>query len=436
MAIRMFVYLSFVAIALTLTGCSMTDDVKEAKETSKDMDKKLDGMVDISDNLLDRTSNLFGGARKDLSFTRVTERYEDILDHSNPTLKILFASALSRSYAFQQWTGTRQDTPELKLSQQADSMRDFLWRFEPLVDHESSPDLTTWRFLPYWSEKEGLHGVAIPLVPGNEWKSAASMSVALGEIDPDQVKAAKASGVPPESLYSLIVKGLQYKQKSHYTDNFPEWAQRVLDLEGEAVYLLQMRHNYFLAMVMSRFTDFSTAFVYNNDFLETRSRDLKQFWSWLWVNRFGQDLDVQHADNLQKVKDEALLWLQQAQETQIVLQELGYPLKFNGALQQIFAGFHMKAPQNWVGLPEVDKTFSALDKLTSELQYTARIKKAPPGKMPKYLQEPAALLTKEELGNGIPRNFRQDAAKPLAPAVAPAKPKRVILPQSNPLPFG
>lgn len=356
-------------LALTLVRCSMTDDVKEAKDTSKEMNGKMDKMIDKSDVLVDRTSNLFADARKDLGFERVTTRYEDIVNAKGDSTKLLYATALATSYEFQQWTGTKSDTPELKERLNAKAMRDLLPRFESLIDHHYSPDT---HFGPF------------PTLPDNDWKSLASLAVVLGEIDQDQQIAAARAGIQTESLYSLIVKGLQYKKKSLYSTDIPAYAREVLAWEQEAVLLLQMRHNYFVAMVMSRFSDFCTGKMTGGKWSELTS--------WLDVKALGRPLDLKYASNIVKIQDQAVLWLQMAQETQRVLKMLGYPLQFNRGIMDIFSGVKFTAPAELVGLPIVDSTFSQLNQVTEELQNTYKSGEPAQGEIPDKLIAPTAAV--------------------------------------------
>jgi hypothetical protein len=379
MAIRALISLSVLALSLSVIGCSMSDDVKEATETSKQMNHKMDGMATDTTVMKDTTSYLVNEGRKDLGFLRPDERYNDVLSAGGDTAKILEATALARSFAFQQW-GKPGDTIPQREIQMAEAIRLLLYRFEPLIDHNYSPDTS---FL------------TLPSVPSNEWRSAASMAVTLDEIDPDQQAAALKAGFPAESLYSLIVKGLQYKQKSAYTENIPFYAQQVLTLEKEAVLLLQLRHNYFLAMVMSRFSDYRTG-----DMEVTKS--LHAMWNWTKVE-LGFPVNGKYIENVEKVKNEGLVWLQKAQETQQVLAKLGYPVLFNRGIQDIFQGFTMTPPAALLKGPMVEQTFSALDKVMKDLKQTYRTGKVTPGDIPANLIAADANLTAEELAQGIPK---------------------------------
>lgn len=368
-------------LALNLVRCSMPDDVKAAKDTSGEMNRKLDNMVEKSDVLVDRTSNLFGGARKDLGFERVKVRYDDIVAAPGASTKILYATALATSFEFQQWTGTKSDDAKLKDRMYGKAMRDILVRFESLIDHHYTPEIKWGPF---------------PGVPDNEWKSVASLAVAMGEIDEDQQIASLKAGVREESLYSLIVKGLQYKRKSLFTNDIPEYARQVLKFEEEAVLLLQMRHNYFLAMVMSRFSDFCKA-NWGGIVKGEGVAKVNEIFTWLDLSALGKPVEIKYVSNIVKVQDEAVLWLQQARETQQVLKKLGYDLQFNSGIQQVFASVNFAKPKNWVGYPVVEATYKDLYEVINDLKKTYVTKAAADGELPSKLIASSAVITDEDL---------------------------------------
>lgn len=332
------------ALCLTLVHCSMPSDVKETKDTSKNieaysknLDTNSDKLASDSHYIANGTGKIFGGGRKDLSFERPDERYKELVAAKGDTEKIRYATALCQSFEFQQWTGSTDDTVKKKYQLYAKGLRDFFAMFDSLINHN------------YTVDTDFVGG--IPKPPDDRWKTLASVAVAMAEIDPDQQAASDANHIEAESIYSLIVKGLGMKAAANAGKNIPDYAKQVLDWEDEAVFFLQLRHNYFPAMVMARFSDFATG-------LDKEA------------GAFLLGLKVNLPANATKIQDQGITWLMAAQETQRTISKLGYPLQFNRAILTTFSNTKFAIPDSVESSPELQSKIDQLNQHASDLQDT------------------------------------------------------------------
>lgn len=345
--------LSLIALfGLGLVNCSMPTDVKDTKDTSRNIEKYSKSLDDNSLSLktdshyiADGTGKIFGGARKDLGFERPNERFRELMDAKSDTARIRYATALCTSFEFQQWSGTGDDTVKKKNQMYAKAIRDFFVMFEGVINRN------------YVVDTAGTLGIPTP--PDDRWKTLAAVAVAMSEIDPDQQAASDANHIDAESIYSLIVKGLGYKSKVNSGNAAPEFAKQVLDWEDEAVFLLQLRHNFFPAMVLSRFSNFGVG------------GSVEQGKDWF----LGLNIDL--PANSAKIQDQGITWLMASLETEGNLMRLGYGLEFNKGIIETLAGTKFQPPPAAQATPDLLKK---IDELNARAQDIAKIYQT--GKLP------------------------------------------------------
>lgn len=366
-------FIVVIAISLILVGCNMAGDVKDTKDTSKNIEgysKELDDnskkLKDDSHYIADGTGKIFGGGRKDLTFERPDERYKELIAATGDIEKLRYATAMVRSFEFQLWTGTGDDTVKKKNEFYAKAIRDFFAMTGSLIGFDHNVDTTM---------ATTLLGDLIPGCPSGRWKSLASIAVAMSEIDPDQQAASDANHIPAESIYTLILKGLAYKADANANKEIPEYATQVLAWEDEAYYFLQLRHNYFPAMVLSRFNDFSKSC---GSQAETFG---KAFAGGLLGGLFGGtpqllSVNVNLPSNVAKIQEQGITWLEAAQETQRQLEQLGRPLEFNRGIKTIFSAVNFIAPPDEDTSVDLQAKIGTLNRRASELNDTYKTGKA------------------------------------------------------------
>lgn len=325
---------------LTLISCSMASDVHDTDQTShdiksisQDLDNNSKDLKNDSHYIADGTGKIYNGGLKDLSYERPEERLNELKNDTGNTDKIRDATALCQSFAFQQWTGTGDDTIAKKQQLYAKAMESFFAMFDSLINHNYQVDTSIG---------------PIPGPPDSRWLTLAAVGVAMSVIDPDQQAASDANHIDADSIYSLIVKGLGMKAAVNAGKTIPDYAKQVLDWEDEAVFLLQLRHNFFPAMVLSRFSDFASGF------------DKEAAGVLLGIN-------VTLPPNASKIQDQGIFWLQESQETQRTLVKLGYPLQFNKPILTAFSKTTFAVPSTMQATPQLTAVINQLNQIAGQI---------------------------------------------------------------------
>lgn len=372
-------YTGLLVLTAGLVHCSAIDDVKDTKKTTDELNKK-------TGTLLDTTTDLRDKSKKDVSNERIDARLDDLGKAKNDMTRIIKATELCKSFVFQQWSGTGTETSaESKMRLYKDAMFGLLPRLAAMINQNY--DLNTMNSImpqnaPPITTPSGIlqnaSGSASSLAgaPDDNWKNLASIAATMDLIEEDQQTAAVKSGVPAESIYSLIVKGLQYKAIYNRDKSLvPAYAVQVLIWEREAVFMLQLRHNYLPMMMMSRMSTYMTS--------ESReAMALGKAW-------MGKPLSADQLDNGAKIEEHGVQWLQSALETQRVLKKLGYPLQFNNVLKTMLSQLNFEVPGEMkANLTETAELSMALNHLQQSLDEVKKVQataQAPAGDVPASL---------------------------------------------------
>jgi|GEM_PF-6867270 len=380
-------YTGLLVLTLGLIHCSAMDDVKDTKKTTESLDNK-------TSTLLDTTTDLRDKSKKDISNERVNARLDDLAKANDDITRIIKATELCKSFVFQQWSGRSTETAEMKMDLYEDAMFSLMPRMAALI--RKNYDLNVMNTIappnaPPVTTPSGVlqnaGGMISSMVgaPDDNFRNLASIASVMELIERDQRLASLKTGVPAESVYSLVVKGLQYKSiYNRDPSQVPAYAEQVLIYEREAVYLLQLRHNYLPIMVLSRLGNFAS----------TDTQEAKAYlkaWS-------GGQLDADQLDNAAKIEKHGVFWLQEALETQRILKTvLHYDLKFNNVLKTIFTQTHIAIPKEMkadlVAAPELASALNRLQQSMDEIKKVQATEQAPEGGVP------AALLISAPVAN-------------------------------------
>lgn len=376
-------YTGLLFLALGLVHCSALDDVKDTKKTTDDLNNKTSVLLDTTTDLRDKS-------KKDISNERVNARLDDIEKATNDISRIVKATELCKSFVFQQWSGRSTETAELKNDLYEDAMFSLLPRLAAMINQNY--DLNTMNSItpPHAGSVttpsgilQNVAGAASSMVgaPDDNWKSLASIAAVMEIVERDQQIAALKTGVPAESIYSLIVKGLQYKSLYNRDKTLvPKYAVQVLIWEKEAVFMLQLRHNYLPMMVMSRMSDYASS----------QNQEAMALGRAIW----GKSLDVERLDNAAKIEEHGVHWLQEALETQRVLTRLGYKLEFNTVLKKMVGQLNVVVPAqikaDLVGAAELSMALNHLQQSLEELKKVQISGKATGDDVPAALLIPTA----------------------------------------------
>jgi hypothetical protein len=302
----------FALLTTAITNCSMGSDVKDTKEVSGRIENQ-------SKQIVFGTNDIKMSGRKDISTERVIERFHDLQKASSDAERLSLATVLCSTFEFQQWVGRFEDDLTLKDRFHEKAIRIFTSQIVlPLLGRDI--DLTTQITGPLDVTGYGSGFLT------STWRELAAVGVAMSEIDSDQAEACKANGVEPESIYSLVIKGLEFKDQRNRGETIPKYASRVLAFETELVTVLQMRHNFLMGMVMSQFSEFT----------KTPLQEAMGVLN-------GVDLKLGNK-NLAQIEDNGLQWMTDALQTQADLTRLHYPLEFNPYLGAAFAAARFALP--------------------------------------------------------------------------------------------
>lgn len=287
--------ISIIALCLTtgLTACSL-------KKTADNMENSTKNIEEYSRQLAERTEELMTGMRKVESQNVLTAAREALLASKGTTLKIQKATVFFAAFEFQEWTGKYTDTPEKLDELYSLAVKLFFTSVDDLIE-DSLP--------------------VNPLKPNDTWMSVASLAVTMGYEDVKQKTSMEPYGFETVSMYKLITKALEMEPLVDQGIAVPKYVERVLEWKQEAIYMLQLRHNYFPAMVLARSTPFEESFLFQ----------VKQ-------NYWGSTQDLAKFSTPQL--REWTGWLNEGLETQVELLKLGIALEFTDCIQSSFKNLH------------------------------------------------------------------------------------------------
>jgi|GEM_PF-3085820 hypothetical protein len=287
-------------VLLTVTACSLKDTAENVEHSTKNIEENSKHLSEQSDQIAARTEELLRGMRQLQMLTLLKDSRRELIASEGATLKLQKAMVFYAAFEFQKWTGKYTDTPQDLDELYALAVDLFFSSVDDLIPDSLPVDVMS---------------------PDNNWKSLASLAATMDFVDYKQKENMEAAGLQPVSIYALITEALKQEAQVNRGASVPRYVMKVLEWKKEALYLLQLRHNYFPAMVLARLTPFEESFSFQ----------LKQtFW--------GSSVSV--ADiNYAQLKEWGR-WLENGIETQNFLKDLKEPLAFNKNIQRAFA--HLK----------------------------------------------------------------------------------------------
>ena len=298
--------------AVLNSGCSLKDTADEMKDTSK----SIEG---YSQHLAKRTNDLEIEMTKKESFATFLERMQELFGESlkaEPSESDLLFSAGSaiESLLFQLWKGDYgQDLLDLDLR--------FKFSAEILF-------VKAMHYIPRDFDVDVIPAKAGP------FEAVASLGSKLDRMSEEFSANLRRHNMPRVSLYDVIVTALQNRHATERHELFPRATDMILQYHSEAIYLLQLRHNFLPMMVLGRMGT-----------LADRSSFSRLFMMKGWLlgdNRFGTTIDLNARDFPIPALTEWTTWLLKASSTRAALRAMGiepqYNSKFSGILKQIDFG--------------------------------------------------------------------------------------------------
>lgn len=226
-------HLMILLLAVLITGCSLKKDLDDTKHTTEDM-KAISQSIKTSQEYL----TILARAGSTGAFS--IEQFERVKNAEKLADKLELTTAYFAGMEHQYWLAWGQDTQELRESMWAKSVELFFGQIEGLVNDDFPVDGSWWSMgYKFDSDTETL----------------GLLSVTMSKISSEQARMTKKFGVKSYSAYDLIKEGLQYKADYDAGKPVPEWAVKVLRKRKTALYLLQLRHNFYPLIVLSQMTN-------------------------------------------------------------------------------------------------------------------------------------------------------------------------------------
>lgn len=221
-----------ITLVVLVAGCSIKKDMEETKKTTQEM-KDISSAIKTSQEYL----TILARAGSTGAFT--IEQFERVKSADNLSDKLELTTAYFAGMEYQYWLGWGQDTEELRESMWAKGIEMFFSHIDGLVDDNYPLDGSWWSLGYKLSDNQEALGI---------------VSVAMSKVSSEQERMTKKFGIKSYSAYDLIKEGLQYKADYEAGNAVPDWAVKVLRNEKTAIYLLQLRHNFYPLIVLSRMT--------------------------------------------------------------------------------------------------------------------------------------------------------------------------------------
>jgi hypothetical protein len=160
--------------------------------------------------------------------------------------------------------------------------------------------------------------------PDRSYKGLASLGTNLEQTNVRYGAVVKSKGLPQLSFYDLMIMALRDRNSAQPNKLLPKATDMILQFQREAIYILQLRHNYFPMVVMSRMTKFP---------------DLWAPGRWLMMHGWSSE-DSIDLDERQIGDHELKEWtdfLNSATETRKTLRSIGITPEYNSSFSAILS---------------------------------------------------------------------------------------------------
>ena len=300
-----------------LCSCSMPKNMDDMKKTTQDMKKVTDKMAKLTEHIEKRTEDIFQGSREVVSVERQNISIDDVLNSDGFGKRLKRSMVYFLSMEYQHWTGNYKDDLKEREQLMAEAVDNFFSDIDDLIDDKmpvSTPIIPS--FVPYFGRAQ------------RNWENLSILSLTMSKVHSKQEEYAKAHALKVYSMYSMITEGLAMEPKYNNGEKVPKWAESVIEHEHEAVYLLQLRHNFYPFLIASKITNIEDGFL----------KKIRHFFKSWYVKE----------SYLNKKQLETLnLYLDLASETQKYLTDnLGIDLEINPYMTEMFSLLHWIVPSD------------------------------------------------------------------------------------------
>jgi hypothetical protein len=306
--------------SVLMTGCSLKKDVDDMISTTKNMDETTQSMDETTKEVKEVSENLFLAGRDAMS----REKQEDVLKTLHE-----YIDAEEDAF-FGGWLTTeKRFTNVLQAAVEYHGAHSFqFYKARGLDSREYREELYAMAAEVFFLDiKRWVHDSYDVQASGRIWEVLSALSVGMSKVYFQQHVIAKEKGIEELSLYDIIAESLRLKERYEAGKKVPVYVEKVLANEQEARYMLELRHNYFLALVLSGISDLEDAHfagISNLDHLLHKAGYLYSPWE--------VDLTEYNAAQF-KIWNE---WLGKAEATRDVLMDIGADIEFNDSIVKIY----------------------------------------------------------------------------------------------------
>jgi hypothetical protein len=239
----LFQLLVVAAVLVSLAGCTflempekMDDLSKSTNDMSRDTTKLSNQTADVlleSQKLAQLTATLLKASRQGVSQEQRVRAYQEFIrpDYSFE-VAAKNAAVYFRGFEFQLWENTWYDTPASREALFATAVEEFMVTFRGLIGKRVELE---------------------PLKMNAETRPIFAMAETLEQVNDLQVEAAFKNKFQIVSMLDLIFASLDQKRRLEENPNIgPKFAEKLLQYEDEAKYLLQQRYSIYLTVMLDK----------------------------------------------------------------------------------------------------------------------------------------------------------------------------------------
>lgn len=224
-----------------LIHCSQKQDMDEVKQLTKDIKETTDTMGRSTEQLKDHTGDFYQDSREIISSLNQKISFSQVLSAQQTSQKLQIAKQYFASMEFQLWRGPLQESVEGREMLLTKAVNDFFAEVSSFIQGEMPIDTPLLPpQTPWWGK-------------GFErWHNLSTLSVAMSAVNETQLQMAFQHSIPAYSLYDIIKEALLLREDYAQGKKTPSYVEAVLRYESEAIYLLQLRHNFYPLILVNQ----------------------------------------------------------------------------------------------------------------------------------------------------------------------------------------
>jgi hypothetical protein len=298
--------------AILLSGCDTKQKLDKMSDTTEKMGQSTENLEKTSDQISTRTDDLYVGMREAEAIKIQTESMKHVVGDAGVVSKIHYAIEYFGAAEFQHWYPSASEGTAKREELYLKAVELFFSEIDDLVADDFPVSGGSWPF---------------SYMPSNEWIALSALSTGMSKIHPKQLALAEKYHFKAVSFYEILQSGLRAKRDYLAGKTIPEYQRKVLENERTLIYLLQLRHNFFKALVLGRLTNFE-----------------ENFFDKAWMVAFGWSAELDRMPEAEtRMMNE---WMWKALETQNFLREIGEEVVHNDPFNYLFSRgeLHLKKP--------------------------------------------------------------------------------------------